>query len=200
MVEVTAVQEPPLGVRLLHAVRKEPDFSAMSVEEMVAVRDAQNRKVSSTLARLITGCPDRGAKITWQQVDLPDRVVPVRVYRPSASSALPLVIHVHGGGFVGTAVQCDWINSHLAAHLPVVVVSVEHRLIDANTPMSAAVDDVAQYVPAVVDNAAQWGIDPTRVAVAGESAGGLIAALTAIRAREADLPLRAQVLVNPLST
>ena len=46
----------------------------------------------------------------------------VRVYRPSSMRAgggigLPLVIHVHGGGFVGTAVQSDWVNSHLDAHI-----------------------------------------------------------------------------------
>ncbi|MFE9803208.1 alpha/beta hydrolase fold domain-containing protein [Streptomyces goshikiensis] len=51
------------------------------------------------------------------------------------AAALPLVLHVHGGGFVGTAVQSDWINSHLAARLPALVVSVEHRLLAPDTPL-----------------------------------------------------------------
>lgn len=49
----------------------------------------------------------------------------------AARSDLPLVVHVHGGSFVGTAAQCDWTNSHLAVHLPALVVSVEHRLLDS---------------------------------------------------------------------
>ncbi|MFG1814488.1 alpha/beta hydrolase [Kribbella sp. NPDC049174] len=201
MSHTTAVQQPPLGIRLLHILRKEPDYPAMSVEELVAFRDAQNRKVSSGLARVITGFPDRGATIGWQQVALPDRELPVRVYRrsrkPVRAAGLPLVLHVHGGGFVGTAVQCDWINSHLAAQLPAVVVSVEHRLVDSETPLSAAVDDGWDVLRHVLDHAAKWGVDPARVAVVGESAGSMVAALAAIRARESGPSLRAQVLVNP---
>ncbi len=193
----TAVRQPPLGIRLLHVLRKEPDYPALSVEDLIAFRDAQNRKVSSGLARLITGFPDRGAKIGWQQVALPGRELPVRVYRPSSRGALPLVVHVHGGGFVGTAVQCDWINSHVAAHLPAVVVSVEHRLVDPETPLSAAVDDGWDVLCHVLDHSAEWGVDPDRVAVFGESAGSMIATLSAIRARDVGLQLRAQVLVNP---
>ncbi|MDP9868091.1 MULTISPECIES: alpha/beta hydrolase [Streptosporangium] len=205
MSEVTDTERPPLGIRLLRALGREPDWSAMTVEELAAYRDAENRKRASRLARVITGFPDRGAAIQWQQVALPGRGLPVRVYRPSSGrggrgagrAELPLVLHVHGGGFVGTAVQCDWVNSHLAARLPAVVVSVEHRLIAPGTPLSAAVDDGWDALRHVVRHAARWGIDPARTAVFGESCGALISALAAIRAREAGLRLRAQVLVNP---
>src|ERR1700755_469564 len=145
MSTTTGTRQPPLGVRLLYALRREPDWLTMSSEELIAFREAQNRIVASGFARVFRGFPDRRATIGWQHVTLPDRVLPVRVYRPASAmdgaatrssqrvpggpSALPLVLHVHGGGYVGTAVQCDWINSHLAAHLPAVVVSVEHRLI-----------------------------------------------------------------------
>ncbi|MFD6220712.1 alpha/beta hydrolase [Nocardia asteroides] len=187
------------GVRLLHAVRKEPDWESLTAQELAAVSAAANRTASSPLSRLITGFPDRGATIGWQEVTLADRVIPVRVHRPARATddPLPLVVHVHGGAYVGTAVQCDWANSHLAARLPAVVVSVEHRLLAPGTPLSAAVDDGWDVLRHVVAAAADWGIDPTRVAVAGESCGGLIAAMTAIRARDAGLPLRAQILVNP---
>ncbi|MER7504424.1 alpha/beta hydrolase [Nonomuraea pusilla] len=176
----------------------EPDWSAMTAEELVAYRDAENRRRSSPEARAITGLPDPGAAIQWQEVALPGRELPVRVYRPSRGGEdLPLVLHVHGGGFVGTAVQSDWVNSHLAARLPAVVVSVEHRLLDQDTPLSAAVDDGWDVLRHVVRHAARWGVDPARAAVFGESAGALISALAAIRARETGLLLRAQVLVNP---
>jgi acetyl esterase len=198
MVDVTATERPPLGIRLLHALRREPDWSAITAEELVAFRDAENRRRASRLLRVITGLPDRGASIRWQEVALPDRRFPVRVYRPSSGgSRLPLVLHVHGGGFVGTATQSDWINSHLAARLPALVVSVEHRLLDAATPLAAAVDDGWDALRHVVQHAAAWGVDPARTALLGESAGSMVTALAALEARESGLPLRAQVLVNP---
>ncbi len=201
MNEVTGTERPPLGVRLLHALQKEPDWPAMTAEELAALREAVNRKRASRLARLISGFPDRDATIRWQEVALPGRGLRVRVYRPSPGRAggrddLPLVLHVHGGGFVGTAAQSDWVNSHLAARLPAVVVSVEHRLLDPDTPLSAAVDDAWDALRHVMQNATQWGIDPARTAVFGESTGAMVTALAAIRARECGLLLRAQVLVN----
>ncbi|MFK4263673.1 alpha/beta hydrolase [Streptomyces milbemycinicus] len=194
MSEATAAKRPP-----------EPDFSAITAEELVAYRDAENRFRASSAARAITGDPDPGAAIEWQEVSLPGRELPVRVYRPTAENGgrgadraeLPLVLHVHGGSYVGTAVQSDWVNSHLAAQLPALVVSVEHRLLDQETPLSAAADDGWDVLQHVIRHAAQWGIDPARTAVFGESCGGLISALAAIRAREAGLQLKAQVLVNP---
>ncbi|MFG2648235.1 alpha/beta hydrolase [Streptomyces sp. NPDC048436] len=194
MSEDTATKRPP-----------EPDWPTVTAGELVAYRDAENRFRASSEARAILGEPDPGAAIEWQQIALPGRELPVRVYRPATESggtgagraALPLVLHVHGGGFVGTAVQCDWANSHLATQLPAVIVSVEHRLIDQESPLSAAVDDGWDVLQHVVRHAARWGIDPARTAVFGESCGALISAMAAIRAREAGLRLRAQVLVNP---
>jgi acetyl esterase len=198
MGDVTGVERPPLGIRLLHAVLREPDWSAMTTGELVTHRDAVNRKRASRIARVITGFPDRGARIRWEEVALPDRGLRVRVHRPStARGDLPLVVHVHGGAFVGTAAQSDWVNSHLAARLPAVVVSVEHRLLDPVTPLPAAVDDGWDVLRHVVRHARDWGVDPARTAVFGESNGGLITALVALRARGSGLPLRAQVLVNP---
>ncbi|MGW2402960.1 alpha/beta hydrolase [Streptomyces sp. NPDC001739] len=194
MNEITTAKRPP-----------EPDFSAITTEELIAYREAENRFRVSSAARAITGEPDPGAAIDWREIALPGRDLPVRVYRPAptgddeaaARTDLPLVVHVHGGGFVGTAVQCDWTNSHLAAQLPALVVSVEHRLLAPGSPLADAADDGWQVLDHVLRHAAQWGVDPARTAVFGESCGALISALTAIRAREAGLELKAQVLVNP---
>ncbi|WP_433204023.1 alpha/beta hydrolase [Nocardia sp. CA-107356] len=182
----------------------EPDFSAITTEELLAYRDAENRWRMSSAAREILGEPDPGAAVRWQQVRLPGRDLPVRVYRPvltevgeASHTGLPLVIHVHGGGFVGTAGQCDWTNSHLAARLPAVVVSVEHRLLAPGGPLANAAADGWDVLDHVVRHAVRWDIDPARTAVFGESCGALITALTAIRARQARVELRAQVLVNP---
>ncbi|MVO84947.1 alpha/beta hydrolase fold domain-containing protein [Streptomyces sp. p1417] len=194
MSEITAVTRP-----------QEPDFSTLTPEELLVYREAENRFRASAAARAYLGEPDPGAAITWQVVALPGRDLPVRVYRPvptgddeaAVPSDLPLVVHVHGGGFVGTATQCDWTNSHLAARLPALVVSVEHRLVATDSPLADAADDGWDVLDHVVRHAAQWGADPARTAVFGESCGALISALTALRAREAGLRLAAQVLVNP---
>ncbi|MFI2208000.1 alpha/beta hydrolase [Streptomyces sp. NPDC020192] len=194
MSETTTATRPP-----------EPDFSAITTEELLAYRDAENHWRASRAARTILGEPDPGAAIAWQEIALPGRDLPVRVYRPAstgdaeaaARTDLPLVVHVHGGSFVGTAVQCDWTNSRLAAGLPALVVSVEHRLLAPGSPLANAADDGWDVLQHVVRHAAQWGVDPARAAVFGESCGALISALTAIRAREAGLKLNAQVLVNP---
>lgn len=203
MNDVNGIERPPLGVRLLHALVKEPDWSTLTNEELVAFRDAVNRKAASRLARFLARFPDRGAAIRWREVTLPDRVLRVRVYRPSpkrgsGGANLPLVLHVHGGGFIGTAVQSDWVNSHLAARLPAIVVSVEHRLLAPGTPLSAVVDDGWDVLRHLLRHAADWGVDPTRTAFVGESTGSLVGALAAIRAKESGLLLRAQVLVNPV--
>ncbi|MFH8370582.1 alpha/beta hydrolase [Streptomyces sp. NPDC018031] len=194
MSDTTAATRPP-----------EPDFSAITAEELLAYRDEENRFRASGAARKVLGEPDAGAEIAWQEIALPGRDLPVRVYRPAptgdaeaaARTDLPLVVHVHGGGFVGTAVQCDWTNSHLAARLPALVISVEHRLLAPGSPLAHAADDGWDVLQRVVRDAARWGADPARVAVFGESCGALISALTAVRAREAGLELKAQVLVNP---
>lgn len=188
MSETTTVNRPP-----------EPDWLSVTDHELYAYREAENRARASAEARALLGEPDPGAVIAWQEIALPGRDLPVRVHRPArgGDAALPLVVHVHGGGFVGTAVQCDWVTSHVAAQLPAVVVSVEHRLLAPDTPLAAAVDDGWDTLRHVVEHAAAWGVDPARTAVFGESCGGLICAMTALRAREAGLRLRAQVLVNP---
>ncbi|MGW5740429.1 alpha/beta hydrolase [Amycolatopsis sp. NPDC003861] len=182
------VQRPP-----------EPDWLAMTTEELLAYREEENRFRASAAARAITGEPHPDTVLAWHDLALPGRDLPVRVYRPAADDGgvLPLVVHVHGGGFVGTAVQSDWVNSLLAARLPAVVVSVEHRLVAPDHPLPDAVDDGWDALRHLVREAGAWGIDPARVAVFGESCGGLISAVAAIRAREAGLPLRAQVVVNP---
>lgn len=194
MSETTTATRPP-----------EPDFSTITTEELRAYRDAENRFRASDAARTILGEPNPGAAIVWQKIALPGRDLPVRVYRPAPTgdgeaavrTDLPLVVHVHGGGFVGTAVQCDWTNSHLAARLPALVVSVEHRLLAPGSPLANAADDGWDVLEHVVRHAAHWGVDPARAAVFGESCGALISALTAVQARKAGLGLKAQVLVNP---
>lgn len=185
----------PLGTRLL---RDSQDWEAMTVDQVIAARDKLNRLALSPAARIIAGRPDRRARIDETNIDLPGRRLMLRVHRPKTMDRkLPLIVSLHGGGFIaGTAAQNDWLNSHLAARCPAVVVSVEYRLAPQH-PLPQPIEDGYDTLVRIVDDAAAWGIDPTAVAVMGESVGGMIAALIALRARKDGPPLRAQVLNYP---
>ena len=131
----------------------------------------------------------------------PAGAIPVRVYYPHSElfDARPGIVFCHGGGFV----FCD-IESHdgfcraLARGSQAVVVSVDYRLAPEN-PAPAAARDVFTAFCWVVKHAAGLGIDPTRTAIAGDSAGGNLAAVTAILCRERGVaPPAAQLLLYPV--
>lgn len=185
----------PLRTRLLRDAR---DWEAMTDEQLVALRDKVNRLATSRAARIAAGRPDRRTRIEEASIELPGRRLTLRVHRPTAMDRrLPLIVSLHGGGFIaGTAAQNDWLNSHLAARCPAVVVSVEYRLAPEH-PLPQPFDDGYDTFARLVEDAAAWGVDPGAVAVMGESAGGMIAALMALRARKEGPPLRAQVLNYP---
>lgn len=155
---------------------------------------------ASRAAWIVTGRPDGRADITETTIDLPGRRLMLRVHRPKAAGrTLPLIVSFHGGGFIaGTAAQNDWLNSHLAPRCPAVVVSVEYRLAPEH-PLPRPIEDGYDTLVRLVDDAAAWGVDPDAVAVMGESAGGTIAALIALRAGKDGPPLRAQVLNYPVT-
>jgi acetyl esterase len=122
--------------------------------------------------------------------------IPVRVYRPTADVA-PLVCYLHGAGFIaGDLDSHDQICRLLARRVGAVVVAVDYRLAPEH-PYPAAVDDAVAAVAWALDHADHLGADPRRWAVAGDSAGGTLAAVVTQRWRDRpDGPLL-QVLVCP---
>ena len=124
--------------------------------------------------------------------------VPVRVYRPTADSDLPIIVFCHGGGWTlaGVAVY-DPLCRELADRTGCVVVAVDYRLAPEN-PYPAGLEDVYAATVWAWEHAAEIGGSPRRLAVAGDSAGGNLAAATALRARdEGGPPLDFQVLIYP---
>ncbi|MEV6965559.1 alpha/beta hydrolase [Hamadaea sp. NPDC051192] len=185
----------PLGTRLLRDTR---DWSTLTEDELIAARLKADRAMASRAARVVTGFPDRRAHIEDTKIELPGRTLTVRVHRPkTADRPLPLILSFHGGGFIaGSATQNDWLNSRLAARCPAVVVAVDYRLAPEH-PLPLPVDDGYDTLVHLTETAEDWGIDPSAVAVMGESAGGTIAALLALWARAEGPALRAQVLNYP---
>lgn len=116
--------------------------------------------------------------------------VPVRVYKPAG--LLPTVVFYHGGGWtLGSVNTYDSVARYLAAEIPAVVVSVDYRLAPEN-PFPAAVDDATTALRWAVAHVGELGGDPARIAVAGDSGGGNLAAVAARR-----VPVRMQALFYP---
>ena len=145
--------------------------------------------------------------VTDLRVDGPSGVMSARHYMPPAqdrdTSPLPLVVFYHGGGFaLGDLDSVDQVCRLLCAHAGVQVLSVEYRLAPEN-PFPAAVEDADFWFRWAQQRAAGVGADPQRVAVAGDSAGGTLAAVVSRRAAarrrsDATAPVpAAQLLLYP---
>lgn len=134
-------------------------------------------------------------------IEGPGGPLPLRIYRPpSEAPVLPAVVFIHGGGWtVGDLDTYDGQARIHAAGAQAVVVAIDYRLAPEH-PFPAAVDDAWAATRWVVDNAAEIGIDAGRLAVAGDSAGGNLAAVVAQSARDAGIPLRFQLLWYPSTT
>ena len=171
------------------------ETSIEDVEDLPAHRAKRAKLQRSLVGRWVFGTVDKGA--TTEEVQIAGRRA--LVHRPRAGSPpLPCVINFHGGGWVqGNPEQSQWLASRLAARNRCVVVSPTYRL-GPEEPFPGAVDDARAVVEWVVEHADELGITPERIAVMGDSAGGNLAAVTALDARDAGGPdLRAQVLIYP---
>lgn len=130
-----------------------------------------------------------------------DGVIMARLYRPlnsSSSELLPLCFYFHGGGWcVGNIASYDVLCRELANHSGAAVLSVDYRLAPEH-PFPGAVEDAFCAVEWSLANAALLGVDASRFALAGDSAGGTLSAVTALHLRDTDGPAAAlQLLIYP---
>lgn len=139
--------------------------------------------------------------------EVSDQVIPcaahamaARLYRPAQTRHAGLTIFFHGGGFViGSIETHDHVCRDLCAHSGAAVLSVDYRLAPEHK-FPAATDDCLDAVRWAADNATRLGVDAERIVLAGDSAGGTLAAVTALRLREAGgVRAKAQVLVYPVT-
>jgi acetyl esterase len=159
---------------------------------------AQARAFHDQDAAALNGPAAPVAAVGDRVVEGPGGQLPLRVYTPQGEPPFPIVVWFHGGGWVvGTLDSYDPLCRALAAAVPAVVVSVGYRLAPEH-PWPAAVEDAYAATLWASRNAAGLGGAQDRLAVAGDSAGGNLAAVVALGARDRGGPAIAfQLLVYP---
>lgn len=155
------------------------DFS--TVEKIQAMRAMRGEALQPIPPRDDVAMDDRAIAGLGEAPD-----ISIRIYRPTKSSDTPRpgFLEIHGGGFIlGNIEMMDGWCQMIAAEVDVIVVSVEYRLAPED-PFPAGVEDCYAVLHWIHDNADELGIDPDRVAIGGQSAGGGIAAGLALMARD----------------
>lgn len=168
----------------------------LTLESLAAAREGM-RQMSASMP-VPEGLP---VDVEERRIEAPEgHGIGALVYRPrGAATPRPAVLHIHGGGYVlGSMHMMDGANRTLAAELGCVVVSVDYRLAP-ETPHPGPVEDCYTALRWLHANAHTLGVDPTRIAVSGESAGGGLAAALALLARDrGEVPLAFQRLIYPM--
>jgi len=186
--------------------RFDPEFAAM-IPELPTVSDFSTlesvQAMRETHSSMFEQPPARDdVRMEDRSVPGPEGApeVPLRIYRSKrvAAEPRPCVYEIHGGGFLtGSIEMMDPWCQKVAAELEAVVVSVEYRLAPEH-PFPAGIEDCYAGLVWTVENAEALGIDATRIAIAGQSAGGGLAAGTALLARDrGGPPLCFQLLEIP---
>ncbi len=181
----------PQSKALLDALPPMPDFERLDLAQLRAGFDPSS---------LAPGEPEAVAHVEDRMIPGPAGEIPVRIYRPEAREKLPALVYYHGGGFVLCNLDThDGVCRSLANSAGCAVVSVDYRLAPEHR-FPAAPEDCHAALCWVAEHGAEIGVDPSRIAVGGDSAGGNLGAVVAQMARDrGGPPLRFQLLVYPVA-
>jgi acetyl esterase len=179
----------------LKALLQLPEFQLSRPPQGVAVSDMR------AAARPMPPFPvDAVHEIRDLQIPIPGASIAARLFRPSNKAELPLVVHFHGGGFVFCNLDThEPLCRSLAARSGCVVVSIDYRLAPEH-PFPVPLDDCYHATQWLAAHARELSIDASRIAVAGDSAGGNLAIGVCRLARErGGARLRHQALIYPVT-
>ena len=181
----------PQMAGVLERIRRanRPPFHALSVAEARAAYEAGSEVLELPRAAL--------PRVEALQIPADDGTpLAARLYAPSAA-CLPVTLYLHGGGFtIGNLETHDSLCRQLALRSGAAVLALDYRLAPEHR-FPVAVDDSFAALRWLSAHAGALGLDGTRLAVGGDSAGGTLAAVCALLARDAGLALCAQVLITP---
>jgi acetyl esterase len=183
-----------------------PHFEALRAERLAAgvpplrgLSVAEARQQELETVRAAARPPEPVAEVQDTAIPGPEGEIPLRIYRSQPEHAQPVLLWFYGGGWtLGTLEAADPVCRRLANATPCAVVAVAYRLAPEE-PFPAAVEDCWAATRWVSEHGGEHGLDGGRIAVGGPSAGGNLAAATALLAREeGEPPLALQVLVYPV--
>ena len=176
---------------MLDAMPPEVDFDSLP---LAVLRESMSK------GTLSPGEPEPVAQVEDRTLPGPAGEIPVRVYTPAGEGPFPVTLYFHGGGFVFCGLDShDGPCRSLANRAGCVVVSVDYRLAPEHV-YPAGPEDCYAATCWVAGHGGEIGADGSRIAVAGDSAGGNMAAAVTLMARDRDGPeLRFQLLVYPVT-
>jgi acetyl esterase len=187
----------------LHPEIKKTAYLTSTYMNAIGFNDLPNldvKKARSLLNSIKT--PEKALPPIFQVQNLhipgPAGSIPIRIYRPSNEGSLPVLMWFHGGGWVLGNLDGAELNCRkFANEAQCAVVSVDYRLAP-EIPFPGAIDDCYAATAWVAESAEELGIDPTKIAVGGDSAGGNLAACVAYRCRDNGPKLVFQLLIYPV--
>jgi acetyl esterase len=188
---------PSLHPQIREVLRVMAEAQLRPIEEMTP---AEARAQMEATARARRAEPLPVARVEECMIPGPAREIRLRLYWPQAAVSVPAVVYYHGGGHViGSLDTHDFVARNLCGGTGALVASVDYRM-GPEHKFPAAVDDAFAALQWVHANAESLGADPGRIGVHGDSAGGNLAAVVALLARDAGSPrLRLQSLVYPVT-
>ena len=169
----------------------------LNLHDIPATRRTMEEMAEAQMAK---APPIMGITTADRQVPGPDGEVFVRIYQPTERpDTLPALLWIHGGGYVlGSVERDDLLAAHLAKVAQCVVVSVEYRLAPEH-PFPAPVEDCYAALKWLAAHTEELGVEPSRIAIGGASAGGGLAAGLALLTRDrAEVELAFQLLIYPM--
>jgi acetyl esterase len=148
-------------------------------------QDAATARAGAELAFQAFNAPmPTGVAIADRTVPGPAGAIPVKVFTPAGSGVRPLLVYLHGGGWViGSPATHAKLCAELAEGAGCVVVSVDYRMAPEH-PAPAPLEDCVAAIRHIVANAGEFGADATRFAIGGDSAGGNLTAVAALKLRD----------------
>jgi acetyl esterase len=175
-------------------------IASLKLPDLSELDPVEARKLTAAQRSTLPPGPD--ALVEDREIPGPKGPIAIRIFRPKSngSGRLPVLVWFHGGGFViGSVPQSDADCRNLATLASIAVVSVEYRLAPEH-PAPAAADDCFAATSWVAEHADEIGVDRARIAVGGDSAGGNLATVVALMARDRGAPrIRFQLLVYPVT-
>jgi acetyl esterase len=158
------------------------------------------RKLAEEGMKPVRGTMEPLRSIENLRIPGPAGEIPIRVYTPESQAPRPVLVYFHGGGWVVCNLDThDVVCSAISHRAGAVVVAVDYRLAPEHKFPAAVIDCYAATLW-VAANAGKFGIDPTRISVGGDSAGGNLAAVVSLKSRDENGPAIAlQVMVYPVT-